>query len=48
VLVIDKNVEHLARIADRLYIIERGRTVWSGTSDRLIAEPDLQRRYLGI
>src|ERR1700742_992572 len=48
VLVIDKNVEHLARIADRLYIIERGRSVWSGTSERLIAEPDLQRRYLGI
>jgi branched-chain amino acid transport system ATP-binding protein len=48
VLVIDKNVEHLTRIADRHYIIERGRTVWSGTSEQLIAEPDLQRRYLGI
>jgi branched-chain amino acid transport system ATP-binding protein len=48
VLVIDKNVEHLSRIADRHYIIERGRTVWSGTSEQLIAEPDLQHRYLGI
>jgi branched-chain amino acid transport system ATP-binding protein len=48
VLVIDKNVEHLARIADRHYIIERGRAVWSGTSEQLVAEPDLQRRYLGI
>jgi branched-chain amino acid transport system ATP-binding protein len=48
VLVIDKNVEHLTRIADRHYIIERGRTVWSGTSEQLIAEPDLQHRYLGI
>jgi branched-chain amino acid transport system ATP-binding protein len=48
VLVIDKNVENLARIADRHYIIERGRSVWSGTSAQLIAEPDLQHRYLGI
>ena len=48
VLVIDKNVENLTRIADRHYIIERGRVVWSGTSQELIAEPDLQHRYLGI
>jgi branched-chain amino acid transport system ATP-binding protein len=48
VLVIDKNVEHLSRIADRHYIIERGRAVWSGTSEALIAEPELQHRYLGI
>jgi len=48
VLVIDKNVENLTRIADRHYIIERGCTVWSGTSAQLTAEPDLQHRYLGI
>jgi branched-chain amino acid transport system ATP-binding protein len=29
-------------------MIERGRTVWSGTSEQLMAEPDLQHRYLGI
>ena len=48
VLVIDKNVGNLSRIADRHYIIERGRAVWSGTSPELIAEPDLQHRYLGV
>ena len=48
ILVIDKNVEHLSRICDRHYIIERGRTVWSGTSAELMAAPDLQHRYLGI
>jgi len=37
VLVIDKNVGNLARIADRHYIIERGKTVWSGTSEQLLA-----------
>jgi len=48
ILVIDKNVEHLTRICDRHTIIERGRTVWSGTSEQLMVEPDLQHRYLGI
>ena len=48
ILVVDKNVDHLARICDRHYIIERGKTVWSGTSDELMAEPDLQHKYLGV
>jgi branched-chain amino acid transport system ATP-binding protein len=48
VLVIDKNIEHLTAIADRHYIIERGRAVWSGTSEQLIAAPELQHRYLGV
>src|SRR6202034_4382461 len=48
VLVIERNAENLTRSADRHYIIERGRAVWSGTSEELIAEPDLQHRYLGI
>src|SRR5262244_773102 len=46
ILVIDKNVEALIRIADRHYLIERGRIVWSGTSAALAAAPDLQHRYL--
>jgi len=48
ILVIDKNVEALIRIADRHYLIERGRIVWSGTSAALAAAPDLQHRYLGV
>jgi branched-chain amino acid transport system ATP-binding protein len=48
ILVVDKNVDHLARICDRHFIIERGKTVWSGTSDELMAVPDLQHKYLGI
>jgi branched-chain amino acid transport system ATP-binding protein len=48
VLVIDKNVEHLVRIADRHTIVERGRDVWSGTPEQLMAVPELQHRYLGI
>jgi branched-chain amino acid transport system ATP-binding protein len=48
ILVIDKNVETLTRIADRHYLIERGRVVWSGTSAALTAAPDVQHRYLGV
>jgi branched-chain amino acid transport system ATP-binding protein len=48
ILVIDKNVEALTRIADRHYLIERGRVVWAGTSAELAAAPDVQHRYLGI
>ena len=48
VLVIDKNVEALTRVADRHYLIERGCVVWSGTSRELAAASDVQHRYLGI
>ena len=48
ILVIDKNVEALTRIADRHTIIERGRVVWSGSSQQLADAPDVQHRYLGI
>jgi len=48
ILVIDKNVDALTRIADRHYIIERGRVVWSGNSHELAASRDIQHRYLGI
>jgi len=48
ILVIDKNVEALTRIADRHYLIERGRVVWTGTSTELAEAPQVQHRYLGI
>ena len=48
VLVIDKNVGALMRVADRHFLIERGRVVWSGGSPELAAAPEVQRRYLGV
>jgi branched-chain amino acid transport system ATP-binding protein len=48
ILVIDKNVAALTRIADRHIIIERGRVVWTGTSADLAAASDIQHRYLGV
>ena len=48
ILVIDKNVGALTRVADRHFLIERGRVVWSGASAELAAAPDVQHRYLGV
>lgn len=48
ILVIDKNVDALTRIADRHYIIEKGAVVWSGNSDELRKDEELQHRYLGV
>ena len=48
ILVIDKNVDALTRIADRHYIIEKGKVVWSGSSDELKQDEELQHRYLGV
>jgi branched-chain amino acid transport system ATP-binding protein len=48
ILVIDKNVNNLIALADRHYIVEKGRVVWSGPSAALAADEDLQHRYLGV
>jgi branched-chain amino acid transport system ATP-binding protein len=48
ILVIDKNVKALTRIADHHYIIERGRVVWDGNSQQLAQASAIQHRYLGI
>jgi branched-chain amino acid transport system ATP-binding protein len=48
ILVIDKDVKALTRVADRHYVLEKGRVVWTGTSAELAASQDIQHRYLGV
>ena len=48
ILVIDKNVEALTQVAERHYIIEKGKVVWTGSSPELKENEELQRRYLGV
>ena len=48
ILVVDKNLAALKRLADRHVIIEKGRTVWSGDTAGLEAAPELVRRSLGV
>jgi branched-chain amino acid transport system ATP-binding protein len=48
ILIIDKDLKALTRIADRHYVLEKGRVVWEGPSSALAANQDVQRRYLGV
>ena len=48
ILLVDKNIDALTRIADRHYIIEKGKVVWEGTSSELQGDQDLQHRFLGV
>ena len=48
ILVVDKNLAALKRLADRHVIIEKGRSVWSGDTAGLEAAPELVRRSLGV
>jgi len=48
VLLIDKNVDVLSRIADRHIVLERGRVVWSGDSKAFIDARSGLEQYLGV
>jgi branched-chain amino acid transport system ATP-binding protein len=48
ILIIDKDLKALASVADRHYVLEKGRVVWSGSSHELSLKSDLQHRYLGV
>ena len=48
ILIIDKNLDALMRIADRHYIMEKGRVVWSGTTAEIFGNDQLKARYLGV
>ena len=48
ILVVDKNIADLTKLADRNYVIEKGRVVWSGSSAELAKNTEMQERYLGV
>jgi branched-chain amino acid transport system ATP-binding protein len=48
ILVIDKEYCALARVADRHYVIEKGRVAWSGSSKELLHDSAMRHRYLGV
>jgi len=47
-IVIDKNIRNLLGLADRHYVIEKGRVVWQGDSASLRDQPDIVHQYLGV
>ena len=48
ILVVDKNITALARLADHYVILEKGQVVWQGGRAALRAGKDLMARYLGV
>ena len=48
ILIVDKNVDALTKLADRHYVIEKGRVVWQGNSAELAGSAEIQHRYLGV
>jgi branched-chain amino acid transport system ATP-binding protein len=48
ILLVDKHLDALTRLADRHVIVEKGHVVWSGTSDALKADPSIKQRWLQV
>lgn len=48
ILIVDKNLHDLLKLADHHVVIQRGRTVWSGSSDELMANDEVRSTYLGL
>ena len=48
ILVIDKNIDMLIRLADRHVVIEKGRVAWRGTSAELAADLTIRDRHLHV
>ena len=48
ILLVDKHLDALAKLADRHVVIEKGHVVWSGTSPQLAADPTIRQRWLQV
>jgi branched-chain amino acid transport system ATP-binding protein len=48
ILIVDKNLKVLSRLADRHYVLQRGRVLWSGDSKALGSEYDAIRQFVGV
>ena len=48
ILVVDKHLNALMKIADRHVVIEKGRVVWTGNSQELSADQTVKQRYLQV
>jgi branched-chain amino acid transport system ATP-binding protein len=48
ILLVEQNVEHVLKIADRGYVLENGRIVLEDTGANLLQDPRLKTAYLGL
>jgi branched-chain amino acid transport system ATP-binding protein len=47
-LVIDKNLDEMARIADHNFVLVKGQVVWQGDMEAMHSVPDFAKSYLGV
>ncbi|MDX1736599.1 MAG: ABC transporter ATP-binding protein [Alphaproteobacteria bacterium] len=47
-LIVDKTLKELLPIANRCVILEKGKSVWTGSPETLSADRDIQDKYLGV
>jgi branched-chain amino acid transport system ATP-binding protein len=48
VLIVEQNVSHALRMANRGYVLENGEVVLEGSGAELLANPEMRRAYLGL
>ena len=48
ILLVDKHIDALLKLADRHVVIEKGYVVWSGSSAALTSDPSVRQRYLQV
>ena len=48
ILLVDKHLNALTKVADRHVVIEKGHVVWTGTSAALAADPSIKTKYLQV
>jgi len=48
ILLVDKNLDALLKLADRHVVIEKGRVVWTGTTAELKVDPTIKDRFLHV
>ncbi len=48
ILIIDKNLDALMKLADRHYVMENGKVVWYGATEKIVNNEALKTRYLGV
>ena len=46
ILIIDKSLKQLLDLADKFYILEKGKTVWNGSSTKLTSK--IAQKFLGV
>ena len=47
-LLVEQNYHLALRVADRVYVMNKGQIVYQGTPAGLEADPEVKRRYLGV